>query len=140
MPNSVPPPVSPLANPGSVIAGKYRLDSLVGYGGMGSVWAATHLGLGHQIAIKLIAQAHIQSQDVRRRFDTEAKAVARLKSRHVVQVYDNGELADGTPFIAMELLQGESLHRRIHRAGPIQLPEAVAVLGQICRALTKAHA
>jgi serine/threonine-protein kinase len=140
MPQSVPPPMSPLASPGATIAGKYRLDSLVGYGGMGSVWAATHLGLGHQIAIKLISQAHASTPEARRRFDTEAKAAARLKSRYVVQVYDNGELADGTPFIAMELLQGESLHRRIHRLGPVQLPEAVSLVAQVCRALSKAHA
>ena len=137
---SVPPPTSPLAQPGATIAGKYRLDSLVGYGGMGSVWAATHLGLHHQVAIKLISQDHVRSADVRRRFDTEAKAVARLKSRHVVQIYDNGELEDGTPYIAMELLQGESLHRRIHRAGPMALPEAVLVISQVCRALSRAHA
>ena len=140
MPASVPPPMSSLAVPGATIAGKYRLDSLVGYGGMGSVWAATHLGLGHQIAIKLISKAHASTPEIRRRFDTEAKAVARLKSRHVVQIYDNGELADGTPFIAMELLSGESLHKRIHSRGPVQVPEAVAIVTQACRALSKAHA
>jgi hypothetical protein len=137
---SIPPPTSGLAYPGATLVGKYRLESLVGYGGMGSVWAATHLGLGHQIAIKLISQQHLRSTDVRRRFDTEAKAVARLKSRHVVQIYDNGELEDGTPYIAMELLTGESLHRRIHRAGPMQIVEAVTVLTQVCRALSRAHA
>ncbi|MGO8992737.1 MAG: serine/threonine-protein kinase [Polyangiaceae bacterium] len=137
---SIPPPGSPLAVPGATIAGKYRLDALVGQGGMGAVWSATHIGLGNQVAIKLISHQHARSAEVRRRFDTEAKAVAKLKSRHVVQIYDNGELDDGTPYIAMELLQGESLHRRIHRAGPMQLPEAVSVLSAVCRALSRAHA
>ena len=136
---SIPPPTSPLAVPGATVAGKYRLDALVGYGGMGSVWSATHVGLGHQVAIKLISHQHARSTEVRRRFDTEAKAVAKLKSRHVVQIYDNGELEDGTPYIAMELLQGESLHRRIHRGGPMQLPEAVTVLTAVCKALSRAH-
>jgi serine/threonine protein kinase len=137
---SIPPPQSSLAQPGATVAGKYRLESLVGCGGMGSVWSATHLGLGHQVAIKLISPQHVQSTDVRRRFDTEAKAVARLKSRHVVQIYDNGELEDGTPYIAMELLHGESLHGRIQRAGPMPLAEGVTVITQVCRALSRAHA
>ena len=63
---SIPPPTSPFAQPGATIAGKYRLDGLVGYGGMGSVWAATHLGLHHQVAIKLISQDHVRSAEVRR--------------------------------------------------------------------------
>src|ERR1700761_2641064 len=99
---SVPPPTSSLAAPGATIAGKYRIDSLIGRGGMGSVWSATHLGLGHQIAIKLVSREFVRSPAALRRFDAEAKAVARLQSRHVVQVYDNGALEDGTPYIAME--------------------------------------
>ncbi len=134
------PPISPLAIPGAVVGGKYRLGSVIGYGGMGSVWSATHVGVEREVAIKLIALQYAKSADVRRRFDTEAKAVASLKSRHVVQVYDNGELADGTPFIAMELLRGESLHGRVHKRGPMALPDAVKVITQVCRALTKAHA
>ena len=132
--------MSPLAVAGAVVGGKYRLDAIIGYGGMGQVWAATHLGVGREVAIKVIASSYSKSVDVRRRFDTEAKAVASLKSRHVVQVYDNGELEDGTPFIAMELLRGESLHSRVHRTGPIALPETAKILMQVCRALSKSHA
>jgi len=132
-------PTSDLARSGLIVAGKFRLDSLIGRGGMGSVWSATHLGLGHQIAIKLVSREFVRSPAALRRFDAEAKAVARLQSRHVVQVYDNGALDDGTPYIAMELLSGESLQQRIDRAGPLPLRETVTILAQCCRALSRAH-
>jgi hypothetical protein len=107
---------------------------------MGSVWSATHLGLGNQIAIKLVSREFVRSPEALRRFDAEAKAAARLQSRHVVQVHDNGTLEDGTPYIAMELLSGESLQQRIDRTGPISIPETVNILSQSCKALGRAHA
>jgi hypothetical protein len=133
-------PTSDLARAGVVVANRYRLDSVIGRGGMGSVWAATHLGLGHQIAVKLISREFVRAPEALRRFDAEAKAAARLQSRHVVQVYDNGTLDDGTPYIAMELLAGESLQHRIEERGRIDLPEAIDILAGCCKALTRAHA
>jgi eukaryotic-like serine/threonine-protein kinase len=125
---------------GALLAGKYRLDSLIGEGGMGSVWSATHVGLGQAVAIKFISRDFLRSEEALRRFDAEAKAAAQLRSRHVVQVFDTGRLEDGTPYIAMELLRGETLQGRVHRAGPVQLPEAVDILSQCCKALGRAHA
>ncbi|HEY8042536.1 MAG TPA: serine/threonine-protein kinase [Polyangiaceae bacterium] len=133
-------PTSDFATPGRVIAGKYRLETLIGQGGMGSVWAATHLGLNSRVAVKLVSRELVRSADALRRFDAEAKAVARLQSRHAVQVFDNGTLDDGTPYIAMEFLQGESINDRLRRTGPVPLAEAVAILGQCCKALGRAHA
>lgn len=133
-------PTSDLARAGLVVGGKFRLDMCIGQGGMGSVWSATHLGLGNQIAIKLVSREFVRSPEALRRFDAEAKAAARLQSRHVVQVYDNGTLEDGTPYIAMELLSGESLQQRIDRAGPLPIQEAVEILAQCCKALGRAHA
>jgi serine/threonine-protein kinase len=129
-----------LAVPGAVIAGKYRLEGPIGAGGMGSVWAAVHVGLGQRIAIKLVSPDLVRSADALRRFDVEAKAAVQMRSRHIPQVYDNGILADGTPYIAMELLHGEPLMKRVERLGPIPLAEAVSILTQCCRALTRAHA
>ncbi len=126
--------------PGAVIAGKYRLEGLIGMGGMGSVWRATHLGLNQLVAIKIVAPDFARSAEARRRFDVEAKASAQLKSRHVVQVTDNGELADGTPFMAMELLQGEPLGKRIHKHGPLPILDALRVTLHVGRALSRAHA
>jgi serine/threonine-protein kinase len=125
--------------PGAIVAAKYRLDALIGEGGMGSVWSATHTGLNQAVAIKFISREFVRSADALRRFDAEAKAAAQLRSRHVVQVFDTGTLEDGTPYIAMELLHGESLQGRVHRGGPVPLVEAVDILTQCCKALGRAH-
>jgi serine/threonine protein kinase len=124
---------------GSVLAGKYRLDALIGEGGMGSVWSATHVGLGQAVAIKFISRDFVRSEEALRRFDAEAKAAAQLRSRHVVQVFDTGTLEDGTPYIAMELLHGETLQGRVHRGGPVPLAEAIDIISQCCKALGRAH-
>jgi eukaryotic-like serine/threonine-protein kinase len=131
---------SALVAPGAIVAGKYRLDAVIGEGGMGAVWAATHTGLGQAVAIKFISKEFITSSEALRRFDSEAKAAAQLRSRHVVQVFDNGTLEDGTPYIAMELLRGENVHARVHRAGPVPVNEAIEILSQCCKALSRAHA
>jgi hypothetical protein len=131
---------SALVAPGAIVAGKYRLDTVIGEGGMGAVWAATHTGLGQAVAIKFISKEFVTSPEALRRFDAEAKAAAQLRSKHVVQVFDNGTLEDGTPYIAMELLRGENVYARVHRAGPVPLSEAIEILGQCCKALGRAHA
>jgi serine/threonine-protein kinase len=131
---------SALVAPGAIVAGKYRLDAVIGEGGMGAVWAATHTGLGQAVAIKFISREFVTSPEALRRFDSEAKAAAQLRSRHVVQVFDNGTLEDGTPYIAMELLRGENVYARVHRAGPVPLAETIEILGQCCKALGRAHA
>ncbi|MGO9834344.1 MAG: serine/threonine protein kinase [Polyangiaceae bacterium] len=131
---------SALVTPGAMVGGKYRLDALIGEGGMGAVWSATHLGLNQAVAIKFISREFVRSAEALRRFDSEAKAAAALKSRHVVQVFDTGTLADETPYIAMELLHGESLQSRVHRGGPVPLGEAVEILTQCSKALGRAHA
>ena len=144
MPDWVVAPISarqlpPLAVPGAVLAGKYRLEGLMGHGGMGSVWEATHLGLEQKVAVKIVSPQYAKVPDIRRRFDVEAKAAARLRSRHVVQVFDNGELDDGTPYMVMEYLEGESLGRRLQRSGPLPLPECVRMMAHVAHALAKAH-
>jgi serine/threonine-protein kinase len=106
---------------------------------MGSVWRATHLGLGEPVAIKLVSAEFVRSREGLRRFDTEAKAAAKIGGRHVPHVFDNGVLDDGTPFLVMDLLQGQTLFGRIHKEGPIPLPEAISILDQCARALTRAH-
>lgn len=124
---------------GTVIADKYRVERLIGRGGMGSVWSAVHVTLGQRVAVKLIAKRYASSREARQRFDLEAKAVAQLRSRYVVQVYDHGEMPDGTPYIVMEFLEGESLDARVSR-GPLTVSAASLVLEQIARALGRAHA
>ena len=133
---------SPLAGlkRGDVIAGKYRLEHELGRGAMGTVWAAAHTTLGQKVAIKLIAGDQLQSAEARQRFSLEAKAAARLKSRHAVQVYDDGETPEGVPYIVMEYLEGETLEARLERQKDLGLPEAIRITTHIGRALAKAHA
>ncbi len=135
-------PQSPLAGfrQGDVIAAKYRLEHELGRGAMGTVWAATHTTLGQRVAIKLISAEQALSPDARHRFSLEAKAAARLKSRHAVQVYDDGETPEGVPYIVMEYLEGENLEARLERQHDLGLPEAVRVTSHIGRALARAHA
>jgi serine/threonine protein kinase len=133
-------PASDLGRSGLIVGGKFRLDALIGRGGMGSVWSARHATLGHRLAVKLVAREFVRSPEALRRFDAEAKAAARLASRHVVQVFDNGTLDDGTPYIAMEMLSGENLEQRVERQGSLPLNDVVEILSQCCKGLARAHA
>src|SRR6478609_2369879 len=124
--------------PGTVIHGRYRLDSLLGRGGMGSVWRAEHLQLRSPVAIKLLDSAISKSGQMSKRFLREAQSAALLRSPHVVQVLDFG-VEEGTAFIAMELLQGESLAERIKRVKRLPAEEVIRFLTQVLRAVAKAH-
>lgn len=135
-------PQSPVAGPkpGDVVAGKYRLERELGRGAMGTVWSALHMTLGQRVAIKLIASEQSRSAEARQRFGVEAKAAARLRSRHVVQVYDDGETPDGTPYIVMEYLEGRTLEERLAGRPEMSLGEAVRITTHVGRALARAHA
>src|SRR5512146_1682180 len=141
-PPSIPPPVpSRLDDPelrlGSVL-GTYRLIELLGKGGMGYVYRAEHTKLGREVALKLLRSDYARRRDSVNRFFQEAKTVNRVRHRNIVDVTDFVELEDGTTFIIMELLRGQSLGRWA-RTG-VDLPRALAVLVQICDGLGAAHA
>jgi len=125
--------------PQGVVAGKYRLTRLLGRGGMGAVWEGTHTSLGTRVAVKFIDAEYAESPEARSRFENEARAAARLRSKHVVEVYDHGVSDDGRPFIVMEFLQGEPLDKRLDRSGRLPAKETAQIVMQICRALAKAH-
>jgi serine/threonine-protein kinase len=123
---------------GTVLAGKYALRSKLGQGGMGSVWQAEHVQLRSPVAIKLIDPKIVSEPEALARFMREAQAAAALRSPNVVQIFDYG--ADqGVPYIAMELLEGESLAARLERARILTPRETANVIGQVARAITKAH-
>ncbi len=129
-------------NPGDVIAGRYRLDRELARGGMGSVWAAHDDKLQRPVAVKLVAtdgRTGLDGEEADRRFEAEAMAVAKLQSPHVVQIFDYGREAD-TPFIVMELLDGEDLRNRLHRHKRVSLETAALILVQTAKALSIAHA
>jgi serine/threonine-protein kinase len=125
-------------SPGDVLAEKYRLVSLLGRGGMGSVWHADHLVLKTPVAVKLIRREANENPDAGARFLREAQAAASLRSPHVVQILDFG-LDQATPFIVMELLHGESLRQRLARTGPIPFEDVVRIVVHVTRALARAH-
>ncbi len=126
--------------PGLLLGGKYRLEREIGRGAMGTVWSALHESLHQRVAIKVISQEHAHSEELRKRFDTEARAAAKLRSRFVVGVSDNGETGRGLPYIVMEYLDGECLEDRISRLGCISLAETARIARHISRALGRAHA
>ncbi len=128
-----------LRPPSSLIAGKYRVTRLLGRGGMGAVWEGVHESLGTRVAIKFIDAEHAGSKEIGERFVNEARAAARLRSKHVVQVYDQGVGDDGRPYIVMEFLSGEPLDQRLERNGRIAPLEAARITLHVSRALAKAH-
>jgi serine/threonine-protein kinase len=115
---------------GEVIAGKYRIDSLIGEGGMGAVFSATHAVTGRRLAVKWLLPDIARNSDAVQRLFREAQAAGRIDHPNVVDVYDVGE-HEGSPFLVMELLQGESLTRALER-GALKIPEIIrSVLGAI---------
>src|SRR5450432_3677953 len=124
---------------GEIVAGKYRVDKLIGTGGMGTVWLGAHQSLGTPVAIKFIRPAHASQPDARKRFEIEAQAAAKLKSKHAVQVFDYGVTDDGIPYIVMEYLEGQSLSDLLIGKGPLAPKEVASIIRQAARALEKAH-
>lgn len=121
-----------------ILGEKYQLIRPLSHGGMGSVWLAEHLSLAAPVAVKLIAPELGTSPDFRQRFLCEAHAAAALRSPHVVQTLDYGVDGD-TPYIIMELLEGESLAERLGRKGALSVRETELVLRHVSRAVARAH-
>src|SRR5688572_23994993 len=131
-------PTPPIAI-GGVIDEKYRIDGVIGYGGMGIVCAATHLELGTAIAIKFVRPERAEDERSSARFLTEARAAAKLQSQYACRVMDCGRLPTGSPYIVMEQLSGQDLRTRIDRGGPLPIADAVLLALQTCEALAEAH-
>jgi serine/threonine protein kinase len=124
---------------GQVLDAKYRLDSRLSSGGMGTVYKATHLMLGKTVAVKLINPELVTSPEIVRRFQREARAAGNLNHPNIAAAYDLGQTQDGTLYIAMEFVNGPSLKDVIRRTGPIEQQRIVAILGQVASALSLAH-
>jgi len=125
---------------GEVLAGLYRIERRIGEGGMSVVLAATHVPSGQLMAVKLLHQETASAEGAVARFWREARLVSRLQNPHVVKIFDVGMLADDTPYMAMELLQGETLAARMDRLRKMSLDEAKGYLAQACDAVMAAHA
>src|SRR5205085_11744595 len=125
--------------------GSYRLVTLLGRGGMGEVWRASHQMLARDAAIKLIQPAVLSGKFgsnatmIVRRFEQEAKATALLRSPHTVELYDFGVTKDGVFYYVMELLDGIDLETLVTKFGPLPPARVVNILRQVCRSLADAH-
>ena len=124
---------------GSIIADRYCLLRKLGAGGMGSVWLAHDQSLDSQCAVKLVDPEKAADEEVRIRFEREAKAAAQIRGANVVDIFDHG-VWDGTPFIVMEYLEGEDLGARLDREGALDAEQTYQIVSQVARALVRAHA
>ncbi len=125
---------------GLVIAGRYELCGLLGAGGMGLVYEASHLTLGSQVAIKVLRPELLEQPELVNRFIEEGHYLARLSSEHVVRIMDAGRLESGLPFLAMERLVGMSLSALLEACRRLSVAGSVDYALQICAGLADVHA
>ncbi len=125
--------------PGEIFEGKYRVERLIGVGGMGMVVEATHFGLDRRVAIKFMRHETRGVPEATARFFREARAVASLSSDHVVRVFDNGIAHDGEPYLVMELLRGEDLAQILERERRVSPALAARWILEACDAIGEAH-
>src|SRR5690349_15770980 len=124
---------------GTLLDGKYRIDSFISAGGMGSVYRAQHVMLDKTVAVKVIKNELVTSDEIVARFQREARAASNLHHPNIVSVYDLGQTADGTLYIAMEFIDGPSLRQVIRQKGPLTAHESIDILRQVASALSSAH-
>lgn len=124
---------------GEVVMGRYRIDRLVGLGGMGCVFEAHHLTLNQRVALKFLLPELAADSSAADRFVREARASVRLVTEHVGRVLDLGELDNGAPCLIMEFLDGETMEKRLSRDGPFAPEVAVACLNDVISGISAAH-
>ncbi len=127
-------------HPGTVLAGKYRVERILGTGGMGTVVAAHHLQLDERVALKFLLPQALGSMEAVARFMREARAAVKIKSEHVARVTDVGQLENGAPYMVMEYLDGRDLAAWLTQCGPMPIEQAVDFVLQASEALAEAHA
>ena len=136
---STPQTTDPPVAQGTVLAGKYRVERVIGEGGMGVVVEAKHIALDERVAMKFLTAAYATHPEASARFLREARAAVKIKSEHVARVSDVGTLENGAPYMVMELLQGNDLNQELQKKGVLPLPDAVDYLIQACEAIAEAH-
>ena len=122
-----------------LIAGRFRIEHVIGTGGMGTVYLATHLGLERPVAVKIIKREFVGDADVADRFLREARTMAKLRHDHAATIFDAGNLPDGRHFIVMEFVEGETLSQALAREGRFSATRAIDIATQICDVLEEAH-
>src|SRR5688572_3576332 len=127
-------------NEGEILAGKYRVERVLGVGGMGVVVAALHIALDERVAIKFLLPEALTNAEAVARFAREARAAVKIKSQHVARVIDVGTLETGAPYMVMEFLKGQDLSNHLRSNGALPIADAVDYVLQACEALAEAHA
>jgi serine/threonine-protein kinase len=124
---------------GTVVDNKYRIDSKIAVGGFGAIYRATNVANGVDVALKVLHADLANDASLAGRFLRESKTLGRLKCPHTVVTYERGEASDGTLYIAMELLEGESLLERVKKTGPMPWRDALGIMRAVCMSLAEAH-
>jgi serine/threonine protein kinase len=124
---------------GKVLGGNYRVEKLLGQGGMGMVFESRQLSLDRRVAVKVLLAPLAMDREIVERFQREAKAASNIGHSGIVQVIDMGYMKEGPPFMVMELLQGEDLRMKLKRDGAMDVSETIPIVLQICDALQAAH-
>ena len=119
--------------------GEYVIDSLIGAGGFGTVFRATHPLIGKTVAIKVLSRAYSAQPEMVSRFVAEARSVNQIRHRHIIDIFGFGQLDDGRHYFVMELLEGQPLDQYLEEHGRLELDEAVPILRGVARALDAAH-
>jgi eukaryotic-like serine/threonine-protein kinase len=140
LPSAPPEPPDQLLAPGTVLADRYRIESVIGQGGMGTVYLAQHLSLGKSFAVKVLKAVHTARPDFVARFQREAVAASQIHHPGIVNVVDFGRTPEGGFYCAMEHLPGETLAERLAARGAFPVSEAVRVARDMAKALAAAHA
>jgi serine/threonine protein kinase len=125
---------------GVVLDGKYRLDVRIASGGFGAIYQASHVETGVDLAVKVVHARLASDPGIAARFRREGEALTTLRSPHTVTAYELGETEDGVLYMAMELLQGETLYHRLRDGGPIPWRRMASIALGVCHSLAEAHA
>ncbi|MDC3959196.1 serine/threonine-protein kinase [Polyangium jinanense] len=125
--------------PGTLLAQKYRVERVLGQGGMGYVVEARHVALDERVALKFLLPEYAQHPEASARFQREARAAVKIKSEHVARVLDVATLENGAPYMVMEFLDGRDLARQL-KDGVLSVPDAIDYVLQACEAIAEAHA
>jgi serine/threonine-protein kinase len=133
-------PEAPPVREGDVLDGKYRVERVLGVGGMGVVVAATHVQLQTRVALKFLLPAVLGHPQVVHRFAREARAAVQIQSEHVARIIDVGTLPTGSPYMVMEYLEGGDLSQAVAKGGAMPVAKAVGYVLEACEAIAEAHA
>lgn len=125
---------------GQLIAGRYKIQAVIGHGGFSAVYRAQHMATSDQVAIKVLRTDIQGAQDVVARFRQEAKQTSKLKHPNTVRVFDFGQMDDGNLFLAMEFLEGSTLSALLRKESPLQPARLIHIAVQVLKALSEAHA